>query len=150
MTRNLRTQLVAQAEHALRCWHGDDMTREQAAALLPKWRFAVGLDDDLRTEVLSRFSPAEPPSVPGLDWLPEVEADAKQIVAEVVAGVPRVREFHDDHGCTWREHASGQLVLLDANGKDSGLRKDHIVVERLYGPLVEVVPQPDAEAVDRG
>jgi hypothetical protein len=146
VTRNLRTQLVAQAEHALRCWHGDDMTREQAAALLPMWRHAAGLDDELRADVLSRFSLAEPPAVPGLDWLPAVEADADVLVAEAVAALDGPREFADAHGCTWREHASGQLVLLDVNGKDSGLRKDHIVVERLYGPLVEVVPQPDAEA----
>src|SRR5690349_10055833 len=90
MTRNLRTQVVDLAEHALRSWHGDDITREDAERYLPGWRFFGGLDDDLRREVLSRFSPAEPPSVPGVDYLPPSSlTDGDAIVERLFGPVPK-------------------------------------------------------------
>lgn len=121
----------------MRAWAGDDLARESAEVLYTYWDLADPADDELRAEVLSRFSPAEPPAVPGLDFL-AVEADAKTIVAEVVAG-PKLRTFEDAHGCAWRENGEW-LTLLDADGKDSGLNKTPAFVEQHYGPLVEVTP----------
>lgn len=83
-TANMRRTLIAIAEQAMLAF-GGDLSREQVSALLPLWRCASVLDDDMRAEVLSRFSPAEPPNVPGLDWLPQVKADAAVLVAETVA-----------------------------------------------------------------
>ncbi|NUT52375.1 MAG: hypothetical protein HOV94_34540 [Saccharothrix sp.] len=104
MTRNLRTQVVDLAEHALRSWHGDDITREDAERYLPGWRFFGGLDDDLRREVLSRFSPAEPPSVPGVDYLPEVldelKAGADTLVVETVAAFDDLAKSVAEPVCT--------------------------------------------------
>lgn len=70
--------------------------------------------------------------------LAAVEADAKQIVAEVVAAP---RRWRDCEGDEWEE--SGDRLRLAEPGVVS--TKDRAFVEDVYGPLVEV--QPDAEAV---
>ena len=93
MTRNLRTQLAAQAERWMRAWAGDGLARESAEVLYTYWDLADPADDELRAEVLSRFPASEPPAVPGLDFLPVVEQDAKTVVAslDVEAAPKRVR-----------------------------------------------------------
>lgn len=83
MTRNLFTQLADMAEYHIR-WGRSFVSRERAADLMSDWD-AFSESDELQAEVLSRFPKAEPPSVPGLDWLPAVEADAATLVAEAVA-----------------------------------------------------------------
>lgn len=69
MTRNLRRQLADAAERWMRAWAGDDLPRESAEVLYTYWDLADPNDDELRGEVLSRFSPAEPPAVEGKDYL---------------------------------------------------------------------------------
>lgn len=67
--RNIRTQFVARAEHDLALFAPAD--RFTAEILLNLWRWRAGLDDDMRTELLSRFAPAQPVMVPGVDYLPD-------------------------------------------------------------------------------
>lgn len=71
-----------------------DMCREEAAVVLAMWdrmRKLRQVDADAAAEVtalvLARFSPAEPPSVPGLDWLPSPAevASYRAAVAESLA-----------------------------------------------------------------
>lgn len=163
MTRNLRTQVVDLAEHALRSWHGDDITREDAERYLPGWRFFGGLDDDLRREVLSRFAPAEPPSVPGVDYLPDVttvrtrslserreaaEAEAAKFNAEFPPGT-RV-EF-------WRGAREGKGRVSRTEGLAFATRSGEAVtfIQNTSGyialshvrPLSLVEVAPDAEAL---
>ncbi len=135
MTRNLRTQVVDLAEHALRSWFGDDISREDAALALPGWRFVGGLDDELRAEVLSRFPASEPPSVPGLDFL-AVEQDAQAIVAETPAEPKRYR---DCDGVIWTEQPwEGGSVLAREAQDGYVMRRTFESAEAFFGPLVEV------------
>lgn len=64
--------LVSIAEDALRTWHGNDITRETATALLPTWRWAHVLTDVEREELLRLFPLDEPAMVPGKDYLPDL------------------------------------------------------------------------------
>lgn len=105
MTPNYRRTVIALAERALADFGGQDLSRESADLLLMLWPCNSLLDDELRADVLSRFPKAEPPSVPGLDWLPAVEADAATLVAEAVAVLdePKAEEHEavsmvDDRG----------------------------------------------------
>lgn len=123
MTRNLRTQLASLAERWLNSW-GYNLTREQAALLLKAWDLAEPWDDETVAEVLGRFPAAEPPAVPGLDWLPETQADADVLVAETVAAL-------DDCTC--------DLNLRQVCDTCQGVSADR--------PLVDV-PAP-VKAVDR-
>lgn len=106
MTRNLRSQLAADAERWIRAWSRPDVSREDAAVMVTYWHLFEPSDPELVAEVLSRFSPAEPPTVPGLDWLPAVEADANQVVASLdVPAQPKALVASppccDDHSPTW-------------------------------------------------
>lgn len=142
MNRNTRTLLIDQAEAALRCWHGDDMTREQATALLPSWRWVVGLDDDMRAEVLDRFPSAEPPSVPGLDFLPATQADAAVLVAEAVAVLdepaPKPKQFRDYEGDLWIEQPDGSYACDPRDGSARCGQVSLASLRRMWGPLEEV------------
>ncbi len=62
--------IIAVAERSLRAW-ADDLSRESAARLLDMWSHADELSADDRVEVLSRFVPAEPVMMAGVDYLPE-------------------------------------------------------------------------------
>jgi len=77
MTPDPDKTLVDWAERDLRCF-GDDLSREQAAVVLAMWSPMVTLRkksaeaaDEVTALVLSRFAPAEPPSVPGVDFAPK-------------------------------------------------------------------------------
>lgn len=79
--------LVDWAERDLRLF-GDDLSREQAAVALAMWSPMVRLRDrsadaaaEVTALVLARFSPAEPPAVPGLDWLPSPDEVASYTAA---------------------------------------------------------------------
>jgi hypothetical protein len=103
-----------------------DLSREEAASLLPMWeqmRKLRQLDEATAVEVtgliLGRFTPAEPPNVAGVDFLP-VRDDWEN-------------DFSNCPRCT-RPRANSWT--------------DHC--DTCDGPLVEVVRQPTAEAVDRG
>lgn len=72
MTRNLRNILLTVAERHLRFFEdATPMSRELATALIPQLPLLVGLDDDFRAELLTRFNVAEPVMVAGRDYLPE-------------------------------------------------------------------------------
>lgn len=71
---------------------GDDLTRENAARLLPMWaqmRRLRELDeasaDEVTFLVLGRFSPAEPPTVPGKDFAPKLACYEANYVNESAA-----------------------------------------------------------------
>lgn len=138
MTRNLRTQLADAAERWMRAWAGDNLPRESAEVLYTYWDLADPHDDDLRAEVLSRFPAAEPPSVPGLDWLPAVEADAKQVVAEVVAKRPPWSAFGPCERCGV---AAGEQCVFTRNFLGAGAGSPRQVAHN-GRPLVEVQPEP--------
>lgn len=134
MTRLLRTQLADLAEAWLRAAR-PDLTRERAADLLTDWPLAEPWDEDTTAEVLSRFPSAEPPSVPGVDFLPGavvtsdmaplidraraanpgglLTAAALNAAAEAVAVLdePKAERHCDDCG-----HAESRHSRLNCNG----------------------------------
>lgn len=132
------------------------MCREEATVVLAMWEQMVQLrkgSPDTAAEVtalvLSHFSPAEPPNVPGLDWLADAKADAAVLVAETVAALdePKARRWRDRDGQFWQV-GDDELISLETERGPSRLFVLATVEElaELYGPLVEVVPQPTAEA----
>jgi hypothetical protein len=173
ITRRELMERVVRAERDVRHFCADDVSREAAAVALAMYSPMVEwrrLDADAAAEVtelvLARFSPAEPPAVPGLDWLPGgiITADAKAIVDQVFAGSPgavvtaaavnaaaqavavldepaprRCRQFSDKDGELWNEQRDGSLEYVgECEGPQLVLARGH--VEREYGPLVEVTP----------
>lgn len=171
MTRNLRTQLADVAERWMRAWAGDDLARESAEVLFTYWDLADPNDDELRDEVLSRFPKAEPPAVPGKDWLPGgiITADAKAIVDQVFAGSPGTvltaakvnaaaeavavlkfppagtKLWRDTDGEMWAEtYDPMRIERLSNIGELTGDRWNRNTVEENFGPLVEV-PAPVKE-----
>lgn len=97
MTRNTRVLLANDAERWIRAWSRPDVSREDAAVMVTYWHLYEPTDPELVDEVLSRFSPAEPPAVAGLDFL-AVEQDAKTIVAESLRPGPLAELLPDTGG----------------------------------------------------
>lgn len=127
MTRNQRVQLADLGERWIRAWARHDVSREDAAVMVTYWHLYEPADEELVAEVLGRFAPAEPPSVPGVDFLPP-------------------RRWRDRDGQFWSV-GSDDLISLETERGPSRLFVLATVEELadLYGPLVEV--QPDAEQV---
>lgn len=78
-----------------------------------------------------------------------LQADADVLVAETVAALdePKARVWRDAEGDIWTEQpweGGSILAYTDAFGDVMRWTFEH--VERECGPLVEVVPQPNAEA----
>lgn len=136
---NYRRIVLRLAEDALRSFGGPDCDRERAATLLRVWPGSVLLDADLKNEVLAGF-PAEPPAVPGLDFLPETQADADVLVAETVAALDDFQAYLTV-ACPACKATVGELC----HGRDSA-QWSHIN-RRNASALVEVVPQPNAGAL---
>lgn len=103
MTRNTRVLLANDAERWIRAWSRPNVSREDAAVMVTYWHLYEPTDPELVDEVLSRFSPAEPPAVAGLDFL-AVEQDAKTIVAETLRPNPLAELLPDTGG--WNDDTS--------------------------------------------
>lgn len=82
-----RRVMVAWARHDLESFLAD-LSRENVAQHLPGWHSYAGMTDDERAEVLAAYSPAEPPAVPFVDYLPTLQADADAIVASLREPAP--------------------------------------------------------------
>lgn len=148
MTRNLRALLAADAERWIRAWSRPDVSREDAAVMVTYWHLYEPADPELVDLVLARFSPAEPPNVPGLDWLPSADevASYTDAVAESLA-VPapvkelpaKPREWRDRCGDVWQERPDGLIALVIEDGLSSlFVYGDVADLEHEFGPLVEV------------
>lgn len=99
--------LVSIAEDALRSWHGADITRETATALLPSWRWAHVLTDVEREELLRLFPLDEPVMVAGRDFLP-IEHGVKS------ARPTRRGGYFIECHCEWDIVSTGDTARLSA------------------------------------
>lgn len=125
------------AAEALRPW---EPSRELAAKLLADLPLMVRLRrddaataDEVEHLVLGRFVPAEPPSVPGVDWAPVYPSPGTKLLREA-------------NGDMWAETDDPRRIeRLEKSGALSGDRWNRNTVEENFGPLVEV--QPDAGRV---
>lgn len=135
--------LVDWAVHDLRRFNAA-MCREEAAVVLAMWEQMVQLrkrSADAAAEVtelvLARFSPAEPPAVPGLDWLPSADevASYTAAVAESLAGDAPVKELPavavlnepkrrwvDSKGVLWKQRAKDSTQVMYAEREDDDTR----------------------------
>lgn len=179
MTRNLRTQLADLAEQYLRLGR-THVSRERAVELLADWPLAQPWDDETMALVLDRFAPAEPPNVPGMDWLPGVDwSQYGPCACGAAPGHPCVqkrqertrphgqrpmmsrpavaapaepkapRKFLDNVEDRWLEQPDGKFMLLGVGSGPTPFRMSLDDLRAEYGPLVEVVPQPNDVLADR-
>ena len=203
--------LVDWAERDLQCFGA--VSREEAAVALEMWspmrklrERSVDAAAEVTALVLDRFPAAEPPNVPGRDWLPSaaevasyntaiaeslrepapvkalpaVEASipahayhpfaqgafpgvcsaccegrgGKLHVAETVAAldepiVPKRPPWPAFGPCAKCGVAAGEQCVFTDNFSGSRIGDPRPIAHRMR-PLVDVVPEPTAEAVDRG